>query len=124
MKKVIESKCAPAPIGPYSQAIETDEFVFVSGSLGLNPETAVLEEGIENQTDMALRNTENILKAANLTLKNVVKTTIYITDMNDFATVNGIYAKYFTEDCPARTCVEVSKLPKGGLVEIEVIAKK
>ena len=124
MKKVIESKCAPAPIGPYSQAIETDEFVFVSGSLGLNPETAVLEEGIEKQTDMALRNTENILKAANLTLKNVVKTTIYITDMNDFATVNGIYAKYFTEDCPARTCVEVSKLPKGGLVEIEVIAKK
>ena len=124
MKKVIESKCAPAPIGPYSQAIETDEFVFVSGSLGLNPETAALEEGIENQTDMALRNTENILKAASLTLKNVVKTTIYITDMNDFATVNGIYAKYFTEDCPARTCVEVSKLPKGGLVEIEVIAKK
>lgn len=124
MKKIISTTKAPAALGPYSQAIEANGFVFASGQIGINPETGDVPEGIEAQTRQVLQNVTAVLDAAGTTLDNVVKTSVFIQDMNDFATVNGIYAEFFTKDCPARSCVEVAKLPKGVLIEIEVIAVK
>ncbi len=123
MKKVISTTEAPKAIGPYSQAIEAGGFLFVSGQIPLIPTTGELVEGsVEVQTARVLENLKAILSASGSALENVVKTTVYITNMDDFAKVNGIYGQYFQENPPARVCVEVSKLPKGALVEIDVIA--
>ena len=123
MKKVISTTNAPKAIGPYSQAIEAGGFIFVSGQIPLIPATGEIVEGsVEVQTARVLENLRAILDAAGSSLENVVKTTVYITNMDDFAKVNGIYGQYFQENPPARVCVEVSKLPKGALVEIDVIA--
>lgn len=123
--KTVRSENAPAPIGPYSQAIETDSLLFVSGCLGADPISGELKEGIEDQARQALDNLKAILKEGGLTLNSVVKTTVYLKDMNDFAAFNAVYASYFNDGhYPARTCVEVSALPKGGLIEIEAIASK
>ena len=125
MKKVISTAAAPQAIGPYSQAIEAGGFVFVSGQIPLIPATGELVEGsVEVQTARVLENLKAILEAAGSSLESVVKTTVYITNMDDFAKVNGIYGQYFQENPPARVCVEVSKLPKGALVEIDVIAAR
>ena len=125
MKKVISTAEAPQAIGPYSQAIEAGGFVFVSGQIPLIPATGELVEGsVEVQTARVLENLKAILEAAGSSLESVVKTTVYITNMDDFAKVNGIYGQYFQDNPPARVCVEVSKLPKGALVEIDVIAAR
>ena len=125
MKKVISTAEAPQAIGPYSQAIEAGGFVFVSGQIPLIPATGELVEGsVEVQTARVLENLKAILEAAGSSLESVVKTTVDITNMDDFAKVNGIYGQYFQENPPARVCVEVSKLPKGALVEIDVIAAR
>ncbi len=124
MKKVISTAEAPKAIGPYSQAIEAGGFIFVSGQIPLIPATGEIVEGsVEVQTARVLENLKAILEAAGASLEDVVKTTVYITNMDDFAKVNGIYGQYFQENPPARVCVEVSKLPKGALVEIDVIAR-
>ena len=125
MKKVISTAEAPQAIGPYSQAVEAGGFVFVSGQIPLIPATGELVEGsVEVQTARVLENLKAILTAAGSSMEAVVKTTVYITNMDDFAKVNGIYGQYFLENPPARVCVEVSKLPKGALVEIDVIAAR
>ncbi len=121
-KEIIHAKEAPAAVGPYVHAVKANGFVFTSGQLGLNPEDGTLPEGIEAQTEQSLKNVGAVLKAAGLGYEDVIKTTIFVADMNDFATVNEIYSKYFTGETPARSCVQVAKLPKGGLVEIEAIA--
>ena len=124
MKKVISTANAPAAIGPYSQAVVTGGMLFVSGQIPLDPATgAMVEGGIEAQTTRVLDNLKAIVEAAGTTLANAVKTTVYITNINDFGKVNEIYAGYFTENPPARVCVEVSNLPKGALVEIDLIAE-
>ena len=125
MKKVISTNAAPQAIGPYSQAIEAGGFIFVSGQIPLVPETGELVKGdVEAQTARVLDNLKAILEAAGSSLAAAVKTTVYITNMDDFARVNAVYSRYFEKDCPARVCVEVSRLPKGALVEIDVIAAK
>ena len=115
---------APEAIGPYSQAQTVGGFVFTSGQIGLDPATGELREGLEAQCEQVFKNLSAVLEAAESDIGKSVKTTIYITDMNDFAVVNGIYEKYFSEPYPARSCVEVSELPKGALVECEIIAVK
>ena len=122
MKQVISTDKAPSAIGPYSQAIKANGFLFASGQIPVNPETGEIPEGIEAQTEQSLKNVKAILEAEGLTPADVVKTTVFIQDMADFAKVNEIYAKYFTENPPARSCVEVAKLPKAVLIEIEIIA--
>lgn len=123
MKKIIATNKAPQAIGPYSQAIESNGMLYVSGQIPLIPETGeMVEDNIEVQTARVLENLKAILEAAGATLEDVVKTTVYLTDIGNFAMVNAIYGKYFEKDCPARVCVEVSHLPKDALVEIDVIA--
>jgi len=123
MKKVINTDRAPSAIGPYSQAIKASGFIFVSGQLPVVPTNGqVVEGGIVAQTKQSLENVMAILVHAGCTLNDVVKTTVFIKDMNDFAVMNTMYAEYFTKDCPARACIEVARLPKDALVEIEVIA--
>ncbi len=125
MKKVIATDKAPKAIGPYSQAIEADGLVFTSGQLGLVPETGELAEGVEAQARQALENIKAVLAEAGLTMDNVVKTTVLLADMADFAAVNAIYAEFFTEGSyPARSAFQVAALPKGGLVEIETICAR
>lgn len=122
MKRAIESSRAPKPVGPYSQAIEAEGFVFVSGQLGIDPETGNLAEGVEAQAKQVLANIASVLEAAGLEMKDVVKVTIFLVDMGDFPKVNEIYTGYFSEPWPARACVAVSGLPRGALVEMECIA--
>ena len=123
MKQVINTNEAPGAIGPYSQAIKANGFLFVSGQLPVVPATGQFAEGgVSGQTRQSLENVKTILAAAGCTLDDVVKTTVFIKDMNDFGAVNTAYAEYFTQDCPARACFEVARLPKDALVEIEVIA--
>ncbi len=126
MNEIIATTNAPGAIGPYSQAVKTaGGMLFVSGQIPLVPATgAVVEGGIVEQTTQVLENLKAIVTAAGYSLSDVVKTTVYITNMGDFGKVNEIYGKYFTENCPARVCVEVSKLPKDVLVEIDVIASR
>lgn len=121
---IIHTDSAPAAVGPYSQAIRAGNLLFTSGQLGLIPETGALPEGIEAQTEQSLKNIGAILEAAGFGLTDIVKTTVYIKDMNDFAVVNRIYAAFFGDHKPARSCVEVARLPRDGLVEIEVVAAK
>ena len=123
MKNAIATKNAPGAIGPYSQAIATDTMIYTSGQLGLTPE-GVLPETIEEQAEQSLKNIKAVLEAAGSGMDKVVKTTVFLKDMNDFAVMNGIYAKFFTEPFPARSAVQVAKRPKDGKVEIEVVAVK
>ena len=122
MKKVIATAKAPAAIGPYSQAIEANGMVFLSGQIPINPATGeVVEGGITEQTTQVFENIKNVLAEAGLTTANIVKTTVFMADMSLFADMNAVYAKYFTGN-PARSCVAVKDLPKGVLCEVEVIA--
>lgn len=123
MKKVIYSDRAPKAVGPYAHANATDEIVFVSGQLGLDPETGKMQEGVQAQAEQALKNLKAVLEDAGSSVENVLKTTVFLDDIGDFAKVNEIYATYFGENSPARSCFEVAALPMGGLVEIEAIAK-
>ena len=123
MKQVINTDKAPGAIGPYSQGIKANGFIFVSGQLPVVPTTGQFAEGgIVAQTKQSLENVKAILSQAGCTLADVVKTTVFIKDMNDFTAMNNMYAEYFTKDCPARACIEIARLPKDALVEIEVIA--
>ena len=124
MKKVIATTAAPGAIGPYSQAIDTGAFVFASGQIPINPATGTIPEGIEAQTRQALANVKAILAEAGLTVDNVVKTTVFLADMNDFAAMNAVYAEVFTAPFPARSAVAVRELPKKVLVEVEVLAAR
>ena len=124
MKKIISTDKAPAAIGPYSQAIEVNGMVYTSGVIPVNPATGEIPEGIEAQADQAIGNLVDLIKESGTTVENVIKTTVFIKEMDDFAKVNAVYAKYFTENCPARSCVEVARLPKDVLIEIEAIAVK
>ncbi len=122
-REAIATGGAPAAIGPYSQAIETDGFVFCSGQLGLDPATGNLLDGIEAQAERAMLNLRSVLDAAGATFEDVVKTTIFLADMGDFAVVNAIYGRFMPDPPPARSTVQVAALPKGGRVEIEAIAR-
>lgn len=125
MKKIIATNEAPAAIGPYSQAIEVNGLLFTSGVIPIVPATGELVEGgIEAQAEQAISNLASLIKAAGAKVENTVKTTVFIKNMDDFAKVNEIYAKYFTTDFPARSCVEVARLPKDVLIEIEAIVEK
>lgn len=125
MRKVISTENAPKAIGPYSQAIQMGDFVFCSGQVALDPKTGEVFTGdISIQTEMVMKNVTSVLEAAGLKLSNIVKTTIFLTSMNDFAAVNESYGKFFTEAPPARSTVAVAGLPRGVNVEIEVIAHR
>ena len=125
MKKIINSASAPKAIGPYSQAVEDGGLVFTSGVLPVDPVTGEIYSGdVQVQTELILNNLENILKEAGCTLKNVVKTTVYMTDLTKFAEMNATYETFFKENPPARSTLHVVALPKGSVVEIEAIAKK
>ncbi len=124
MNKVITTSKAPAAVGPYSLAIQAGNMLFSSGQLGLNPETGAMPEGVEAQTRQSLATIQAILDEAGFAKSDVVKTTVFIRDMNDFAAVNAIYADFFGDIKPARSCVEVARLPRDGLVEIEFVAVK
>ena len=122
MKKLISTTNAPAAIGPYSQANFANGILYISGQIPLNSETGKLEEGITKATHQVMKNLEAILTEAGLTFKNVVKATIFLKNMDDFVAFNGVYAQLFQEELPARSAVEVARLPKDVLVEIEIIA--
>lgn len=122
--KAINAAKAPAAVGPYVHAVQAGNTIYTSGQLGLIPETGELAVGVEAQAEQAIKNLEVVLKEAGCTLKNVVKTTVFLADINDFAKINAVYAKYFDEHKPARSCVQAGALPKGGLFEMEVIAVK
>jgi len=124
MFKIIQTKKAPPAIGPYSQGIMVDNFIFCSGQLGIEPESGQLVEGIEKQTEQALKNLEAILTEAGASLKNVSKTTVYLKNLTDFPKMNEVYSQFFGEHKPARATVEVANLPKGALIEIEAMAVK
>ena len=121
--KTVSTKNAPAAIGPYSQAQIVGNFVFASGQIGIIPATGAIAEGLEAQANQVFTNISELLKAAGTDISHTVKTTVFIKNMDDFGTINAIYAKYFTEPYPARSCVEVARLPKDCLVECEVIAE-
>ena len=122
-KKAINTEKAPKAIGPYSQAIQVGNLVYTSGQLPINPTTGAFPEGgIKEQTRQSLSNIQAILEEAGLTMSNVVKTTVFLADMNDFADMNAVYAEFFTQPYPARSAVAVKTLPKNALVEIEVMA--
>lgn len=124
MKVKIESGNAPKAIGPYSQAVLVDDTLYVSGNIPVNPKTGDVADGIVNQSKQVFKNMKAVLNEAGMGFENVVKTTAFLTDLSNFATFNEIYASYFVAPYPARSCVEVSKLPKNVLVEVECIAKK
>ena len=121
--KVISTKKAPAAIGPYSQAIQVGNLIYTSGQIPIDPVTGnIVEGGIKEQTRQSLTNIQAILEEAGLTMGNVVKTIVFMADMADFADMNSVYAEFFSEPYPARSAVAVKSLPKGALVEIEVVA--
>jgi len=125
MKKIISTTKAPAAIGPYSQAVEINQMIYTSGVIPINPEDGTLVSGpIEEQADQVFKNLSALLESADSNLDKVVKTTVFLKDMNDFARFNEVYARYFTGSFPARSCVEVARLPKDVLVEVEAIAIK
>lgn len=124
MKKAISTKKAPAAIGPYSQAIQVGNLLYTSGQIPIDPDTgSIVAGGIKEQTRQSLLNVRAILLEAGLTMGNVVKTTVFLADMNDFAEMNAVYEEFFCEPFPARSAVAVKALPKGALVEIEVVAE-
>lgn len=124
MQKVITTDKAPAAIGPYSQAIEVNGFVFTSGVVPFVPATGEIPEGIEKQADQAFSNLKNLIESSGCKIDQVVKTTVFIKNMEDFGKINEIYKTYFEEPFPARSCVEVARLPKDVLLEIEAVAAK
>ena len=121
-KQIISTSKAPGAIGPYSQAVQLGNLLFTSGQLGMDPETGNFPASVEEQAKQALSNVKAIVEAAGASLDQVVKTTVFLKDMNDFQAVNAVYGQFFNEPYPARSAVEVARLPKDGLVEIEVIA--
>jgi len=122
-KEIILSKKAPSAIGPYSPALKVGNLIFASGQLPIDPETGEMIEGdIESKTRMVLENLKAVLEPYSISMENIVKTTIFLKDMNNFARVNKVYGEYFKEKFPARSCVEVSRLPKDAEIEIEAIA--
>ena len=124
-KKIVNTPKAPAAIGPYSQAVQVGDLVYTSGQIPIDPATGVfVEGGIKEQTRQSLTNVQAVLQEAGLTMGNVVKTTVFLADMNDFADMNSVYATFFSEPFPARSAVAVKTLPKGALVEIEVVAAR
>jgi len=123
-RQAITTGGAPGAIGPYSQAIRSGDFVFCSGQIGLDPATGELVDGVEAQAERVLRNLQSVLDAAGLGFDDVVKTTIFLADVNDFATVNGIYGRYMPDPPPARSTIGVAALPKGALIEMEMIARR
>ncbi len=124
MKKEVKTDLAPGAIGPYSQGIDVGNMIFFSGQLPIDSQTGTMPEGIEAQTTQSLNNVKGLLESQGLDLSNVVKTTVFLNDMNDFVKMNEVYAQYFTQPYPARSAVEVARLPKDALIEIEVIALK
>lgn len=120
--KLISTEQAPAAIGPYSQALDLGNLVYLSGQIPVNPSTGVIPESIEEQTRQSMENVSAILQEAGLTLSNVVKTTIFLSDLADFAAMNAVYESFLTKPYPARSCVQVAAIPKGAKVEIECIA--
>ena len=121
--KEIKTNNAPAAIGPYSQAVVVNNMVYTSGQIPINPVTGEIPEGIEAQANQVFANIKNLLEASGTSIDKVVKTTVFIKNMNDFSKLNEVYGTYFTSPYPARSCVEVSALPKGVLVEVEAIAE-
>lgn len=121
--KVVSTEKAPAAIGPYSQAMITNGFVFASGQIPIIPETGALAEGLEAQAHQVFKNVTELLRAAGTDISRTVKTTVFIKDMNDFAAINAVYSQYFSTPFPARSCVEVARLPKDVLLECEVVAE-
>lgn len=124
MKKVISTAKAPAAIGPYSQAIEVNNMIYTSGVIPVNPATGVIAEGAKAQAEQAFTNLTNLIEAAGSSMDRVVKTTVFIKEMDDFGTVNEVYERFFPAPFPARSCVEVARLPKDVLLEIEAVALK
>ena len=124
MIKRISTDKAPAAIGPYSQALDTGNMLFISGQIPIDPATGTMPESVTDQAKQVLTNITNILNEAGLTMANVVKTSVFLADLNDFAAVNEVYASFFAEPYPARSCVQVAAIPKGAKVEIETIAVK
>ena len=124
MNKTVTAQNAPAAVGPYCHAKLAGGTLYTSGQLGLLPATGELPQGVEAQAAQALDNLKEVLSAAGMDCKDVVKTTVFLADMNDFAAINAIYAKYFPGEAPARSCVQVAALPKGALFEIEAVAVK
>ena len=125
MKKIISTEKAPAAIGPYSQAVEAAGLLFISGQLPIDPATGIMAPAeIKAQTEAVIKNLEAILKSQGLALENILKTTVYMADLSQFARMNEVYGKFFTKDPPARATVEVKALPKAALVEIEAIAAR
>ena len=122
--KIISTDKAPKTVGPYSQAIEHNGTIFCSGQVGIDPKKGRLVEGVEKQTNQAVKNLENVLMSAGLSLKNIVKTTIFLADINDYKKVNEVYGSFFSKNKPARSTVQVVALPLGASVEIEAIAVK
>ena len=123
-REIIHTNNAPGAIGPYSQGIIVGDFVYTSGQIPINPATGVMETDIKLATKQSMENIKAKLEEAGTTLENVVKTSIFLKDLNDFAAVNEVYGTYFTENPPARSCVQVAKLPKDAVIEIEAIATK
>jgi len=124
MKKIINDTLAPKAVGTYSQGVEIDGTFYFSGQIGINPETSqMVTTGFKDELDQILKNIDHLLDGCQLTRENIFKTTIFLTDLNNFSTVNEAYTKFFTTPYPARSCVEVSRLPKDALVEIEVLAR-
>lgn len=124
MQNVIKTDRAPGAIGPYSQAIEVNGMVYTSGVIPVNPTTGVVAEDVESQAEQAFKNICNLVEDAGSSIEKIIKTTVFIKNMDDFGKINEIYKKYFKEPFPARSCVEVARLPKDVLIEIEAIAIK
>jgi 2-iminobutanoate/2-iminopropanoate deaminase len=121
MKTIISTDKAPAAIGPYSQAVKTGNLVFTSGVIPVDPKSGIIPEGAVAQAEQAISNLKNLLAESGCSMADVIKTTVFIKNMNDFANINEVYAKYFEQPFPARSCVEVARLPKDVLIEIEAI---
>ena len=123
IKRTIQTERAPAAIGPYSQAIHIGDFLYTSGQIALDPESGIFLSGeIEEETEQTLKNISAILQAGGVNFENVIKTTVYLSDLNDFTRMNQVYEKYFSKNKPARACVQVAALPKGAKIEIDAIA--
>ena len=123
IKRIIQTEQAPAAIGPYSQAIRIGDFLYTSGQIALDPESGIFLSGeIEEETEQTLKNISAILQAGGVNFENVIKTTVYLSDLNDFTRMNQVYEKYFSKNKPARACVQVAALPKGARIEIDAIA--
>ena len=123
IKRIIQTEQAPAAIGPYSQAIRIGDFLYTSGQIALDPESGIFLSGeIEEETEQTLKNISAILQAGGVNFENVIKTTVYLSDLNHFTRMNQVYEKYFSKNKPARACVQVAALPKGAKIEIDAIA--